>query len=170
MAASTQPEFKLYYWPEIAGRGEFIRLLFAETQTPYVDVFEGKSFEEAKKMGYGKGKKHMAFPVLEHGDIYLSQTPVICRYLGKKLDGGRLYPKTEQDRLQAEIIMAGIVDWVEDGKKLRSYIFEFLIVFLSRKFRRHSCFLLQLLAYSSSISDENITIIILQVEQFTFHI
>ena len=66
-------------------------------------------------MAHGKGKKHMAFPVLEHGDLYLSQTPVICQYLGKKLDGGRLYPKTEQNRIQAEIVMAGIVDWVDDG-------------------------------------------------------
>ena len=54
----------LYYWPEIAGRGEFIRLLFAETQTPYVDAFEGKSFEEAKKMGYGKGRNIWRFQSL----------------------------------------------------------------------------------------------------------
>ena len=33
-----QPEFKLYYWPGIAGCGEFTRLLFAETETPYVAV------------------------------------------------------------------------------------------------------------------------------------
>ena len=108
-------EFRLYYWPGFPGRGEFMRLLFAETQTPYEDVFADKTFEEAKKMGYGKGKRHFAFPVLEHGDLYLSQTPVICRYLGRKLDDGRLFPKNEKDQLQAEMIMAGIVDMVEEG-------------------------------------------------------
>lgn len=112
---SEKPEFKLFYWPGMLGRGEFMRLLFHETQTPYEEVFKDKSFEEAKQMGYGRGKKHFAFPVIEHGDIVLSQTPVICRYLGKKLDHGRLYPKTEKDRLQAEVLMAGVVDVVEEG-------------------------------------------------------
>ena len=112
---AEKPEFKLYYWPKVSGRGEFMRLLFAETQTPYEDVFADKSSEEAAKMGYGKGKKHFAFPAIEHGDIFISQSPVICRYLGKKLDGGRLYPKNEKDRLQAEVLMAGVVDVVEEG-------------------------------------------------------
>ena len=26
-----------------------------------------------------------------------------------------MYPKTEQNRIQAEIVMTGIVDWVEGG-------------------------------------------------------
>ena len=110
-----EAKFKLYYWPGIAGRGEFMRLLFAETQTPFVEMFEGKSFEEAKKMGYGRGKKHFAFPVIEHGDLYISETHVICRYLGMKLDGGRLYPKTEKEQLQAETIMGGLCGLVEEG-------------------------------------------------------
>ncbi|XP_001630789.2 glutathione S-transferase [Nematostella vectensis] len=112
---AANPEFRLFYWPRMSGRGEFVRLLFHETQTVYEDVFADKTFEEAAKMGYGRGKKHFAFPAIEHGDISISQTPVICRYLGKKLDGGRLYPKTEEDRLQAEVLMAGVVDVVEDG-------------------------------------------------------
>ena len=113
--ANKEAEYKLYYWPGFPGRGEFMRLLFAETQTPYVDVFEGKTMQEATKMGKGKGKKHFAFPVLEHGDIYISQSSVISRYLGKKLDNGRLYPKTEKDRLQAEMIMGGVDGVVEEG-------------------------------------------------------
>ena len=113
--ASKEAEFRLYYWPGFPGRGEFMRLLFPETQMPYVDVFEGKTKEEAVKMGYGKGKKHFAFPVLEHGDIYVSHSRVICRYLGKKFDGGRLYPKSEKDRLQAEMIMGAVDGVVEEG-------------------------------------------------------
>ncbi len=50
-----------------------------------------------------------------------SKRLLYVQYLGKKLDGGRLYPKTEQNRIQAEIVMAGIVDWVDDG------LFNFLI-------------------------------------------
>ena len=94
-----------------------MRLLFAEAETPYEDVFGHSSMEEAARMGYGRGKKHFAFPAQEHGDVVISQTPVICRYLGKKLDGGRLYPTNEKDRLQAEVLMAGVVDVVEEGHR-----------------------------------------------------
>lgn len=30
--------YELFYWPTIQGRGEFIRLAFEDTGTPYVDV------------------------------------------------------------------------------------------------------------------------------------
>jgi glutathione S-transferase len=36
--ARTQPTYELLYWPGIPGRGEFIRLAFEATGTPYTDV------------------------------------------------------------------------------------------------------------------------------------
>ena len=36
--ARTQPPYELLYWPEIPGRGEFIRLAFEATGTSYKDV------------------------------------------------------------------------------------------------------------------------------------
>ena len=30
--------YELYYWPEIQGRGEFVRLALEEAGAPYVDV------------------------------------------------------------------------------------------------------------------------------------
>ena len=30
--------YELYYWPPLQGRGEYIRLIFEDTDTPYVDV------------------------------------------------------------------------------------------------------------------------------------
>ena len=34
--------YELYYWPEIQGRGEFVRLALEEAAAPYSDVARGK--------------------------------------------------------------------------------------------------------------------------------
>jgi hypothetical protein len=34
----TDPEWHLYYWPGVKGRGEYVRLCFEEAGVPYVDV------------------------------------------------------------------------------------------------------------------------------------
>jgi len=34
-------KYELYYWPEIQGRGEYIRLALEETKANYVDVARG---------------------------------------------------------------------------------------------------------------------------------
>jgi glutathione S-transferase len=35
--------YELYYWPDIQGRGEFVRLALEEAGAPYVDVARAKS-------------------------------------------------------------------------------------------------------------------------------
>lgn len=37
MMSDSKRKYTLLYWPTIPGRGEFIRLLFAATKTPYAD-------------------------------------------------------------------------------------------------------------------------------------
>ena len=34
----SAPPYELYYWPEIPGRGEFVRLVLEEAGAPYLDV------------------------------------------------------------------------------------------------------------------------------------
>jgi len=46
------------------------------------------------------------------GDLRFSQTPVICKYLGKKFG---LYPENEEDELHAEQLNATIHDFIADG-------------------------------------------------------
>jgi len=108
-------EWEFLYWPNIVGRGEFMRLLFVETSTPYKETYANMSFEEVAKIGYKWGTKFFAFPVIKHGDFVLSQTPVICKYMATRLDNGRLWPKEEHDQYQCEIIMMGVVDFVAEG-------------------------------------------------------
>ena len=46
------------------------------------------------------------------GNFSLAQTPVICKYLGKKFG---LYPETEEDIWHAEQVNATIHDYIAEG-------------------------------------------------------
>ncbi len=36
-------KYELYYWPEIQGRGEYVRLALEEAGATYVDVARGRA-------------------------------------------------------------------------------------------------------------------------------
>ena len=108
--------FKLYYWPEFPGRGELIRLVFAETATPFEDVFRDYTFEDAMAFCYGN-KKFFAVPAIEDSEndnILLSQSCVIMRYLAERCDGGRLYP-AGNGGYKAEVLMQDAADALAEG-------------------------------------------------------
>ncbi|CAF0805768.1 unnamed protein product [Didymodactylos carnosus] len=99
------------------GRGEFLRLLFAELNVPYNEVMQGKSFQDGYGIQQEMKKSHtfFAIPAIEHGDIFLWQTPVMARYIALQCDEGRLMPKNEKDDLYAQALMATLVDVVGEG-------------------------------------------------------
>ncbi|KAL1895670.1 hypothetical protein Sste5346_005141 [Sporothrix stenoceras] len=94
--ASTPDEapYKLIYWPGLPGRGEHVRLAFEEAGVPYVD---GAKQEDAVPQvlaqistdnlaeGIVPNLPPLAPPILEHGDLLISQLPNILLYLGPKL-------------------------------------------------------------------------------------
>lgn len=110
--------YRLYYWPGIQGRGEFVRLVFEDAGASYVDV--GRISEEE---GGGPraiigilqrndiGTPPFAPPILQHGDLFISQTATICRYVGMRHG---LSPAREQDRWQAEHLQITISDFVSE--------------------------------------------------------
>ena len=49
------------------------------------------------------------------GDFVLSQTPVICKYLGKKFG---LYPDNEEDEFHADQVNITIHDFIAEGKSV----------------------------------------------------
>jgi len=110
--------YRLYYWPGIQGRGEFVRLVFEDAGGSYVDV--GRMPEEE---GGGPraiadilqrndiGTPQFAPPILQHGDLFISQTATICRYVGMRHG---LSPEREQDRWQAEHLQITIADFVSE--------------------------------------------------------
>ena len=52
----------------------------------------------------------------------LSQTPVICKYLGKKFG---LYPDNEEDEVHADQVNITIHDFIAEGKSILFLVFKF---------------------------------------------
>ncbi len=97
--------YRLYYWPEIQGRGEFIRLALEYAGADYVDVLRSRNGKDIEI------KKFTPFapPYLVAGKRVLSQTANILLYLGPRL---RLAPKDEAGRLWAHQLQLTIADWL----------------------------------------------------------
>lgn len=73
--------YRLYYWPGLPGRGEFVRLVLEQAGAPYVDVgrlpeTEGGGVPAIARVRRGDlgGVPPFAPPVLQDGDVVLSQT------------------------------------------------------------------------------------------------
>jgi glutathione S-transferase len=106
--------YELYYWPEIQGRGEFVRLALEEAGADYVDVARGRHGVDAmmKFMHGGHGKRPpYAPPFLKVGKLVIAQTALILQYLGPRL---RLVPRGEADRLWAHQLQLTITDLVKE--------------------------------------------------------
>jgi glutathione S-transferase len=98
----TQPQYELLYHPSIPGRGEFIRLAFEATGTPYTDIAN-----ESKDGGYDTVQKICMNQGIYSSDdnppvfsppalrvpgagkdgkaLVISQTPNILVYLAERL-------------------------------------------------------------------------------------
>jgi glutathione S-transferase len=113
--------YELYYWPEIPGRGEFVRLVLEEAGAPYVDVGrrpreQGGGVEAVVAFWEGRSPGHPVFapPVLKAGELVLAQTAAICHFLGRRHG---LAPRDEAGELHAlelQLTIADLVDEVHD--------------------------------------------------------
>ena len=92
-------QYELYYWPNIQGRGEFVRLALEDGGADYVDVAR-----RSERSGMGMtammrflegdeaGQLPFAPPFLKAGRQVIAQTANILFYLGPKL-GPKMYVK-----------------------------------------------------------------------------
>jgi glutathione S-transferase len=108
--------YQLYYWPNIPGRGEFVRLVLEEAGAAYVDVGrlskeQGGGIEAVIAFYAGKSPGHPVFapPVLKHGELVLAQTAAICHFLGRRHG---LAPGDEAGELHALELQLTIADLV----------------------------------------------------------
>jgi len=104
--------YLLYYWPEIQGRGEFIRLALEDAGASYVDVARGHGGMAAMEKFLGReGQRRPPFasPFLKAGARVIAQTPNILYFLGPRL---RLAPRAEADRLWVHQLQLTIADWL----------------------------------------------------------
>ena len=104
--------YELYYWPEIQGRGEFVRLALEDAGADYVDVARiPKGMAAMMRFMESRSVKHPPFapPFLKAGKLVIAQTADILLFLGPRL---RLVPKDEATRLWAHQLQLTIADWV----------------------------------------------------------
>ncbi len=109
--------YDLYYWPEIQGRGEFVRLALEDAGADYVDVARSADgFQAMMRIMEEKASPRPPFapPFLSHGDLLIAQTANILLYLGPRLG---LAPENEADRLfvhQLQLVIADLVNEAHD--------------------------------------------------------
>src|SRR5258707_2115623 len=104
--------YELYYWPEIQGRGEFVRLALEEAGADYVDVAREKGGMAAMmKLLDGAGVKQPPFapPFLKAGTLLVGQTANILTFLVQRHG---LAPKAQAGRLWVNQLPLTVADFV----------------------------------------------------------
>src|SRR5215467_1112281 len=108
--------YELYYWPEIQGRGEFVRLPLEDAGADYVDVARVKKTGMAAMMRFLESPRvkqpPFAPPFLKAGNLVIAQTANILLYLGARHG---LAPKQESGRLFVHQLQLTIADAVAEA-------------------------------------------------------
>jgi glutathione S-transferase len=112
----TRTRYELYYWPEIQGRGEFVRLALEDAGAEYSDVARSKAGMRRmlRWMGAAPSGTPTPFapPFLRAGKLLLAQTSAILYYLGPRLG---LTPSDAQSQLAALQYQLTIADFVGEA-------------------------------------------------------
>src|SRR5450830_1627664 len=107
--------YQLFYWPEIQGRGEFVRLALEDAGAAYDDVAR-KSGGMSRMMAMMDGgrDKHPPFapPFLKAGKLVIAQVAEILFYLGPRL---KLAPRDEAGRLCLHQLQLTVTDFVKES-------------------------------------------------------
>jgi glutathione S-transferase len=107
--------YELYYWPEIQGRGEFVRLALEEAGADYVDVARKKGgMAKLQRIMESQRLEHPPFapPFLKAGSLVIAQTANILLFLGARHG---LAPKGEEGRLWVHQLQLTIADLVAEA-------------------------------------------------------
>jgi glutathione S-transferase len=107
--------YRLFYWPEIQGRGEFVRLALEEAGADYVDVArqagKGLGVKALLRFLNGRNITHPPFapPFLQAGRLVIGQTANILLFLGGRHG---LAPKEEGGRFWTHELQLTIADFL----------------------------------------------------------
>jgi glutathione S-transferase len=100
--------YELLYWPEIQGRGEFVRLALEDAGEDYTDVAREPG---GMKQMQAVLQAHQGFapPLLRSGKLVLAQTATILHWLAPRIG---LAPSNENARSLLNQAQLTIADWV----------------------------------------------------------
>ena len=106
--------YLLFYWPDIQGRGEFVRLALEDAGASYEDVAREPGGED-RMMAIMRGarEKHPPYapPFLKAGKLTIAQVANILFYLGPRL---KLSPRDEAGRLWLHQLQLTVTDFVKE--------------------------------------------------------
>lgn len=108
------PKYELYYWPEIQGRGEFVRLALEDAGVSYIDAARTKGGMSKMMRLLEDGKAdHPPFapPFMKAGKFLIAQTANILFFIGAHHG---LSPKDEAGRLWTHQLQLTIADLVQE--------------------------------------------------------
>ncbi|AKT36186.1 glutathione S-transferase [Chondromyces crocatus] len=118
MTSPSSDRYELYYWPNIQGRGEFIRLLFEEAGVTYVDVArlperEGGGVSAILQILQADGAHLSPFapPIIRVGELVIAQVATILQFLAPRFG---LAPEDERGRVEAHQLQLTLVDLVAE--------------------------------------------------------
>jgi len=106
--------YQLFYWPEIQGRGEFVRLVLEDAGAAYEDVARksgGMDRMMAMLNGVRDKRPPFAPPFLKAGKLVIGQVANILFYLGPRL---KLAPRDEASRLWLHQLQLTVTDFVKE--------------------------------------------------------
>lgn len=107
-------EYALYYWPEIQGRGEFVRLALEAAGAAYRDVARAPGgLDEMMRLLEAARIEHRPFapPFLKAGKLLIGQTANILMFIGARHE---LAPADEAGRLWANQLQLTMTDFVAE--------------------------------------------------------
>jgi len=106
--------YQLFYWPEIQGRGEFVRIALEDAKASYDDVARKPGgMDKMMALMNGGRDKHPPFapPFLKAGKLVIGQMANILFYLGPRL---KLAPRDEANRLWLHQLQLTVTDFVKE--------------------------------------------------------
>jgi len=119
MTSPATDAYELYYWPQIQGRGEFVRLAFEDAGAAYADVARqpeetGGGMKAMMRFlkGSEPGLPPLAPPFLRCEGMVIAQTANILQFIGPRLG---LVPADDASRLRAHQLMLTIADLVVEA-------------------------------------------------------
>jgi glutathione S-transferase len=104
---------ELWYWPNIPGRGEFVRLFMEAGEIEYEDMAREKGAEAlVEDMASREGIRPFAPPYIVDGDLCIGQTAHILAYLTDKHGLGTGELELDLQLIQLQLDVSDLVEEV----------------------------------------------------------